>query len=428
MKEAKRAFKILGKLLKVALSPSTTRTKVSESSKALQIPMEFRDQFRHEDIARSAWISDVISKEDVHTLEKLFPTKEALMRIPKAENPLVIAASYNKFNSVKKLLDLGADPNSLGGLNSTPLMEACISNNAAMVLLLLSLSVNVNAKDESGATAMHMAASKANLQIVQALSDHNAMLNEEDEDGLYPLDWLARIEMNQEVKSEARQKLIDLGAKYSPSGPSACLNFGVHPDPGKSGLIESGGKTRALIGPRELSSNSKSGPKNIVQQQEDNAQIGTNHLDNSYLESLLKSKPNALVNVVALGNVENVKVLLALGADPNTFKKKECPPLVSAVLGRHYEIIKLLIQAGADVDIQDSDGSPPLFFALSLDLFGPCTEGQELEAVTLLLEHGANPDLPNKLGFTPRKWAETNGKISLLERAIKKVEKSKAKK
>ena len=87
------------------------------------------------------------------------------------------------------------------------------------------------------------------------------------------------------------------------------------------------------------------------------------------------------------GDVGRVRLLLALGADPNGESDYNCNPCLEfsypidgAAWNNHAEIIHLLVKAGASVNVPDSEGGSPL-----------CTAAREgsTDAAKTLLNYGA---------------------------------------
>nr|XP_043639013.1 potassium channel AKT1-like [Erigeron canadensis] len=139
----------------------------------------------------------------------------------------------------------------------------------------------------------------------------------------------------------------------------------------------------------------------------------------------------------AKGNLECVLLLLDYGADPN---KKDCEgnvPLWSAIIGRNESIIKLLVDNSAtltsgdvgeyasyaveqnsidllkdiikhrgDVTVQNSMGTTALHKAIS---------EEKTEVVKFLINQGANIDMPDVHGWTPRDLANHQAHEDILE-------------
>lgn len=87
------------------------------------------------------------------------------------------------------------------------------------------------------------------------------------------------------------------------------------------------------------------------------------------------------------GDVGRVRLLLALGADPNGLSDYNCNPtfefsypIAGAAWNNHPEIIHLLVKAGAKVNVSDAEGGTPL-----------CTAAREgaTESAKVLLAYGA---------------------------------------
>lgn len=83
--------------------------------------------------------------------------------------------------------------------------------------------------------------------------------------------------------------------------------------------------------------------------------------------------------------------LLRLGADPNYPDPAGFPPLIAAISARRSdrnEILNLLLENGADPAQRGINDWTPLHFAVA---------ERDIEAVKLLLAHGADPDLKTRL-------------------------------
>jgi uncharacterized protein len=81
---------------------------------------------------------------------------------------LIEAAKKGNANTVRALLDRGADVNAKNKDGFTVLM---VAGNAEIVRLLIDKGADVNAKDNSGRTASGLAASKHHANIAQMLKN-----------------------------------------------------------------------------------------------------------------------------------------------------------------------------------------------------------------------------------------------------------------
>ena len=103
------------------------------------------------------------------------------------------AAQSGDITLMRLLLEHGANPNIATTNNTTPLMVAAgigwvegVTNeqgtkeNVETVKLLLELGADVNAVDGDGRTALHGAAHKGRNDVVQLLVDHGAKLDARD--------------------------------------------------------------------------------------------------------------------------------------------------------------------------------------------------------------------------------------------------------
>jgi excisionase family DNA binding protein len=99
----------------------------------------------------------------------------------------------------------------------------------------------------------------------------------------------------------------------------------------------------------------------------------------------------ALLTAVRSGDHDEVKALLAAGADPNVSDDEGWTALMLVTVKGHLDVARELLTAGADVHAKNHKGWTALRFAVSMD---------DAEALRLLLETGADVNEPDAEGDT----------------------------
>ena len=91
--------------------------------------------------------------------------------------PLMMAANTGDMETVRALLDDGADVNAKTNNGATALFAAATKGYAEIVRILLDRGADANARDQNGRTALHVGAEKGNTDIVQILLEKGAELS-----------------------------------------------------------------------------------------------------------------------------------------------------------------------------------------------------------------------------------------------------------
>lgn len=308
---------------------------------------------------------------------------EVLAKDNKAElnKALYSASFYGNYESVKELIDQGADVNSspayMGGL--TPLHKAVglgdmakldllkppipelVGRRLKVVRLLINKGANVNARDAMGRTPLHFTKTK---EAAELLIKHGADVNAQDATAgqVTPIQTLCATKTYVGVIDT----LIQHGANvdYATSETTA-LVLAVRG--GNQEVVELLVKNGADI------NFSFKGKDSVLE----NAIIPTLNGKSTKLAEYLIARGAFLTNSSLLGyselhwavnqnNFDLVKTVLNYKAPVDYENQEGNTPLILAVVNNNIEIASLLITYGAEINVRSRKwNSPPLFLAKS---------------------------------------------------------------
>ena len=276
----------------------------------------------------------------------------------------------------------------------SPLIEAVKKQDVQAIRTLLTQKVDINAAEADGFTALHWAAQRNDLPLVDLLIGAGANAKASTRYDITPL-YLAAVNGN----APMIDRLLKAGA--DPNGTS---------QEGQTMLM-----TAALSGKADavrllLTRGAKVDTKEPYRGQ------------------------TALMWAAAEGNTGAVEVLLEAGADATLKSSGGLTPLLFAVRNAHIETAVALLKRGANVNDVAPDGSSALGIAAVNAYF---------ELASVLLDHGANPNLPDPrgsplhtvawlrkpgadgaagVGNTPVGTPQQTGKVTAIELARKLLE------
>jgi len=115
----------------------------------------------------------------------------------------------------------------------------------------------------------------------------------------------------------------------------------------------------------------------------------------------------ALIQAARSGSLDSMNHLLDTGADMNvpgpTGDGWNATPLQHAILARQPDAVRLLLDRGANPDLAAGPGSPPPLILAAGDT--------DPTFVNLLLAHGADPSVEDESGVTPLARAVSAGTL-----------------
>lgn len=352
-----------------------------------------------------------------------------LGKVQQARSPEAIYEAIDKGDQaeVRRMLDLGADPNGelMGGM--TPLDLAIVRGKEAIARTLLDRGAHF--KSARGRTGpLHRAVMLNRVSIVEALLRLGADPNGTDEQGMAPLLIAADrnaadvieplIAAGASVTATANQngtalhlaaarnnpKIVDLLAKHgakvdvtelngltplmvacitgSTEAGEALLRHGANPNLVVTKSVADSVTAQMFLGTTPLQQNTRSTAGLLVPLLEAGAD-----------RSVRDEGGNTVLHLACLRlhSKESIERLIALGLDPKARNRAgETPLHVAARAGNRFAIPALLA-AGADVDARDGHGQTPLHKLSALLL--PVT-------AFLLLDAGADPEIKDDQGRT----------------------------
>jgi ankyrin repeat protein len=319
--------------------------------------------------------------------------------------PAIVALGIGFVVGTGGAQDVDIDVGARHADGSTPLQWAVYEVDAAQVRRLLDAGADAAAANDYGATPMSLAAEIANTEILKLLLDAGADPDSPNADGMTALMLVART-----GNVEAAKLLLEHGAtidaRESFGGQTALMWAAArrHPDMIEL-LISNGAAVDARSAVRDY-------------QRHVQAEGRPKSLDTGGFTPLLYA---ARENCMAC-----VDVLLKHGAETNKPDPDGVSPLHVAIMNANWDLAKQLIAAGADVNQWDIYGEAPLYTAVggrsrndggraSID---PPNETSGLDIVKLLLEQGANPNM--QVFFRPanvRGATNTRGSTPLIRAA-----------
>ena len=357
--------------------------------------------------------------------------------------PIGLAASNGSAAMIRALLDAGVDPNTATADGETALMTAARTGKVDAATVLLDRGADVNAKDTVHAqTALMWAVIEHHTEMVQLLlargSDVNARTNVTMPKGEF---------VPARAGGASGTGIIRQRALPTANGGMTSLLFAVRD--GNAAMM------RLLLdrgADLDRSSGNHTSPLLIALL---NGQIriatellergaNPNAADDYHRAALFAAIDLRNFNrerYTDIGNdggdaLDLIKALLKKGSDPNT-RTDTVPvhglmqfdaswvnfdgqtPFVRAALSGDIQVMRLLLENGADPNVPTTQGTTALMAAAGINWIPGQTyshsESDYIEAVKLCLALGADVNASNSLGFTAMHGAANRGWESVIE-------------
>lgn len=289
------------------------------------------------------------------------PVTEADVRTkePAGESALQAAMEQKDFQTVRRLMDAGAEVSGVGEAGQSPLHLAVQAGDLEFVNAMIKRGAELNARDVFGSTPLHRAG--ASKEVATALLDAGADVNARDGDGRSPIDW-------------ARGWSTGVADLLAARGAEISL------------------ETACVMGRLDV----------VLQHLEKDAAA----VDTDFKEDLTRTP---LTTAAFCGHLELARFLLEHGATVNFADNRRTTPLHAAAEKDNVEMLKLLLASGADLKASSYQGTA---------LHRAAMYGQ-LEAVRLLLDTGGDVNAQAQGGgWTPlvalASWTTDNVEVAEL--------------
>jgi len=309
------------------------------------------------------------------------------------------AAQNSDTALVRLLVSQKADVNAIQTDGSTALHWAVRADDLETADLLIRAGANISAANRRGITALDLACVNGSAAMIRKLLDAGANLNATHSDGQTPLMTAART-----GNPEAVRVLIDKGAGVNAKDAIAeqtALMFAItenHPEAVRV-LLDHGADANARTTRVETPPATTGNLQGIGR-----AQNREKPVPQGWMTPLLYAARD--------GRAEIARMLLAAGAKVNQTEANGESPLLVAISNGQTEIAQILLEQGADPNASDGFGRAPLWSAVdyrNLDAAeGSGTNGVDREPVLALiralLDRGANPNVQTKVEPPSRRW------------------------
>jgi uncharacterized protein len=333
--------------------------------------------------------------DDIETAELLIRAKANVNAANDyGVTPLMLACTNGSGPMVKTLLNAGANPNSALPTGQTALMTCARAGSIVPVKLLLDRGAYANAKEvQKGQTALMWAAAQKHAEVAEALIGHGADVHVRSKSGFTPLLFAARA-----GDVESSRVLLKAGADVN---ESVQVKNGIPGSVATPLLMASASGHEALSifflenGANPNAWDGGAAPLHYAVME------GT-----SYLHPR-SNMPELVKVLLAHGANPNVRFMrsnvAARGYDTTNTGGRGATPFLMAAAAPNPTMMRILLQGGADPQLPNSQNVTPLMAAAGVVRSEAFTERQQndaVEAIKMLLALGADINAADAKGRT----------------------------
>ncbi|KFY45650.1 hypothetical protein V494_00848 [Pseudogymnoascus sp. VKM F-4513 (FW-928)] len=294
-----------------------------------------------------------------------------------------LVASQGNLRTLAVLLKYGANPNHKDWTGNSPLFDAAMRGDISVLKLLLAYGADPNYASTGGHSALYHAIQRRDTTVIQLLLDHEADPNQRPWTG-QPCIHLAASQGDAKTIEALLSKGADINA--TPTMGETALGSAIYRDDNDMALLllEKG----ADVNIKPLGGQS---PLFLVASKENQILLRLLLEKGANVDESPPGYPSALYMAIHREDLETAKVLLEFGANASAGNS-----LNVAVDHGNVDAVKLLLDHGADPNSKPTGGQTPLYRASSKG---------DLDLMQLLLEKGAKvewspPGFPTALYST----------------------------
>jgi uncharacterized protein len=318
-------------------------------------------------------------------------------KLPDGTSALHWAVRSDDLEIVSLLVHAKADVNAADPHGITPLALACANANVQIVRALIAAGAHPSLADNSGRTPLMIAVGRPQPESVRILLDAGAQVDARDNGPQQTALMIAVRENN----AAAVRLLLDHGADVN-----AATRIGKTParrPPGAGGGSHGAGIVRSGWPERGYQEATPGGMTPLLYAARD-------------------------------GDTGLARMLIAAGAKVNTPDVNKITPLLMAITNNQPDVADLLIQNGAEINSSDFWGRTPLWAAVEMRDIEYSRGGEHsvdrerlLQLIRTLLDRGANPNArtaevpPTRrflLGLGDLSWVDFTGQTPFLRAAL----------